>query len=106
MRIEICSTDVTTFEGTAKASGKPFKIRKQVAYLHTGNAYPDRFELTLGKDASGVDMPAYPVGFYTLAPASVGVNPNTRGLEIKTFETRLLRETSAEPPKLATAAAR
>lgn len=102
-RIEIVSTDVTTFEGTSKTSGKAFKIRKQAAYLHTGKHYPEAFEITLGRDSSGVDQPAYPIGFYQLTPASIGVNPNTKGLEIKAFDTKLVRE--PETAKLGAVAA-
>jgi len=40
LRVEVKSDAVTVKEGIGKASGKPYSIREQAAYLFTGDAYP------------------------------------------------------------------
>ena len=51
MKIEVKSAEVGVQSGTSKRTGKPYSIRKQVAWLHTeGEPYPQRFELQLGDE--------------------------------------------------------
>lgn len=95
LQIEVVSNEVRLIEGKKK-DGTPFKMRKQEAYLHNGHHYPERFEITLGRDASGVDAPAYPPGRYVLAPASIRVNGQFSSLEINPFDLKLLK---VEEPK-------
>ena len=90
LKIEIVSADVRLIEGKKK-DGTPFKMRKQEGYLHNGHHYPERFEVTLGRDASGTDAPAYAPGFYTIAPASVRVNGQFQSLELNPYDLKLLR---------------
>lgn len=79
IKITIASTDVRNMKGIAKASQKPYDLNFQVAYVHTcdkqGNAnpYPEKTELMLDKDEKGSPI-SYPVGDYTLAPASIQID--------------------------------
>ena len=51
MKIEVKSAEVGVQSGTSKRTGKPYSIRKQVAYLYAdGEPYPVRFELQLQDD--------------------------------------------------------
>lgn len=65
--VEVKSAVATEISGVSKA-GKPYNIRKQVAWAHTYddqgklNPYPERIEMNL---ANGQDP--YPVGRYTLS---------------------------------------
>jgi len=71
IRIEVKSAVVAENSGVAKASGKPYTIRKQTAWAHVVDQdgkpydYPARTDIQLEHD-----QPAYPVGNYTIAPAS------------------------------------
>ncbi len=89
VRIEIVSTSINTIEGVSKASGKPYKMHKQEAYLHNGHHYPDRFDIS-PVEVDGKPVP-YEPGFYTLAPGSIGVNREYGNLEINRYEMKLLR---------------
>lgn len=86
IRIEVFTTEVREISGKAKATGNPYKIRKQEAYLHTLHRYPDRFELSLKDEAA-----PYKPGFYTLTPASIVVNGEFKQLELSRYEMELLR---------------
>ena len=60
MKIEVKSEEVNTKTGFAKASGKPYSIREQFAYLHVpGDAYPVKCSLQLEDEQA-----PYPVGLY------------------------------------------
>jgi hypothetical protein len=88
IRVEITSEQVTEREGVSgelsKNPGKPFKTRKQTAYLHRdGQTYPDRFEISLG------DLKPYKPGHYALAPQSYKVG-KFGDLEIDRFNLLLL----------------
>lgn len=71
IRIEVKSPVVVENSGTAKASGKPYTIRKQTAWAHVVDQdgkpyeYPARIELQLDNDQS-----PFAVGLYTIAPSS------------------------------------
>ncbi|MGE8281343.1 MAG: single-stranded DNA-binding protein [Stenotrophomonas sp.] len=97
VRIEIVSTAISTIEGKAKATGNPYKMHKQEAYLHNGHHYPDRFEITL--QDNGMGPVAYQPGFYTLAPGSITVNREYGNLEINRFEMQLQRIDDAAASK-------
>lgn len=85
IRIEVASTAVETIKGVSKSSGKPYEMNKQEAFLHTGKSkYPDRFEITLPNDPSGV-KPMKP-GFYQLSESSIVVNAEYRQLEISRYD--------------------
>lgn len=47
IRFEVKSTAVTEKRGTARATGKPFLIREQAAYMDTGKAYPVEVKINL-----------------------------------------------------------
>lgn len=70
LRIEVKSPLITEVSGTSRA-GKPYHIRKQVAWAYTYdqtgtlNPYPERIEMNI---ADGQEP--FPVGNYTLAPQS------------------------------------
>ncbi|HHA2976872.1 TPA: single-stranded DNA-binding protein [Stenotrophomonas maltophilia] len=103
VRIEIVSTSVNTIEGVSKASGKPYKMHKQEAYLHNGHHYPDRFDVA-PIEVDGKPVP-YEPGFYTLAPGSIGVNREYGNLEINRYEMKLLRIEEAQVKPVAAAKA-
>ncbi len=79
IRIEVKSGAVVENSGTAKATGKPYTIRKQTAWAHVVDAdgkpyeYPARIEFQLDRD----DAPFAP-GNYTIAPASFFVGDYDR----------------------------
>lgn len=50
MRITIETTNVTQKGGTSQRTGKPYSIREQEGWLHTGARYPLACKLALGKD--------------------------------------------------------
>ncbi len=68
--IEVKSPVIQEISGTAK-SGKPYHIRKQVAWAYTydqagnQNPYPERIEMQIADNQEG-----FPAGRYTLAPQS------------------------------------
>lgn len=94
IRIEVPTAKFETIKGTSKASGKPYEINKQEAFLHKGGKYPDRFEISLPNDPLGV-RPLAP-GFYTLAPASIVVNAEFRQLEISRYDAEYARLPESE----------
>lgn len=68
MRISIESTEVHTKNGTSSRTGKPYSIREQGAYLHTGAKYPVACRIPLGDEQA-----PYPPGDYEItSPLSVG----------------------------------
>ncbi|WP_115556118.1 single-stranded DNA-binding protein [Xanthomonas campestris] len=90
VRIEVVNKAINTFEGKSKATGNPFKIHRQEAYLHNGHHYPDRFDLTLNGDAP-LGPVAYEPGFYTIDPASIVVNREYGNLELDRYNLKLVR---------------
>jgi Helix-destabilising protein. len=61
MNVKIELTEETdVLEGTSKRNGKPYRIVKQVGYLHNGEKYPSRFMFSLP------DGKAHPKGYYTI----------------------------------------
>ncbi len=69
LRVEIQSTDIDDFSGTSK-SGKPFRIRKQQAFVfRPGEQYPDRFQVRLQDDQQ-----PYAPGHYVVDMSSVRVS--------------------------------
>lgn len=89
LKIEVVSADVRVINGKKK-DGNPFTMRKQEGYLHNGHHYPERFEITLGRDAGGVDAPAYAPGFYSIAPSSIRVNGQFQSLEVDPYNLKLI----------------
>jgi len=68
LRVEIKSDAVTVKEGVAKATGKPYSIREQAAYLFTGDVYPIAVTVSL----SGGQKP-YGPGIYVVPPSGFEV---------------------------------
>lgn len=64
--------------GISSKTGKPYRIKRQTAYLHGNKAFPTPFDVSL-KD----DQAAYPPGEYTIGASSLKVGP--RGLEIDSY---------------------
>lgn len=62
-QIEIVDTEVQLLSGTSKA-GKPYEMSLQVAYLHNGGAYPEKFEVILPRGENGSKSHPYQKGFY------------------------------------------
>jgi hypothetical protein len=59
-KIEIESTDIETFSGESKGSGKPFTLIKQPAYIFlNGSKYPEKIELLLEEK-----QPPFNIGVY------------------------------------------
>lgn len=75
IKIEIKSTDIETFSGVSKTTGKPFNIRNQMAYAYTFDKngsprpYPELIKISLEDN----QLP-FAVGFYQMAPQSVFVD--------------------------------
>lgn len=91
LKVTITSADVAEMRGTSKASGRPYYMRRQVAYLHTVDKdgspapFPEKTELLLdnGKqDGEGrfltPPQQPYAPGEYTLHPSSVYVDRDGR----------------------------
>lgn len=82
LRIEVKSSLFQTISGTSKA-GKPYSMRKQAAWAYTydqmgaPNPFPERIEFNL---ADGQEP--WPVGIYTLSPASFYVAGDFKELSI------------------------
>jgi hypothetical protein len=47
IRFEVKSTQVVEKRGTARASGKPYLIREQSAFIDVGKAYPVEMKISL-----------------------------------------------------------
>ena len=79
IKVSVTSTEVRNQSGNAKATGKPYSLNFQTAYFHTHdrngnpNPFPEKVEIILDKNEQGAAL-FYPVGEYTLAPASVYVD--------------------------------
>lgn len=99
VKIEIASTDVRTIKGTRKSDGQAYEMRKQEAFLHGQHHYPDRFEITLGRDKDGNPREPYAPGFYDLGPGSIAVNREYANLEISPFEMTLVPLEPVQAPK-------
>lgn len=100
LRIEIVDTKVNTFSGKRKSDGQPFEIKRQDAFLHSGDHhYPDRFDIELPKDATGAYLAPYPVGFYTVCPSSFRVNGEFKRLELNPFGLKLVALPADKPAK-------
>lgn len=71
--IQVLSDFVDEFSGVAKATGRPYTIRRQSAFiLNDGqNAYPTKFTLYL-RDTE----PPHAKGWYCLLPQSFDVDEN------------------------------
>jgi hypothetical protein len=67
IKIEVKSTEVVLKSGVGR-SGRPYEIREQYATCSLGDEIR-RVRLTLDRGQS-----PYPVGVYTLAPESIGVD--------------------------------
>jgi hypothetical protein len=73
-RIEVKSTDVETFSGHAKATGRAFSMHKQTGWMHGDEAYPEKIELVL-RDP----LKPYPPGLYVIDyEKSIYVDRNQR----------------------------
>lgn len=79
--VEVLSTKLEEFSGTK--DGKPYHIRKQEAYLHSGHGYPDRFAIMLGKskgdDGEDVLQKPFKPGFYAVNVDSLRVERERLG---------------------------
>lgn len=79
IKVSVTSTEVRNQSGNAKATGKPYSLNFQEAYFHTHdrngnpNPFPEKVEIILDKNEQGAAL-FYPVGEYTLSPASVYVD--------------------------------
>lgn len=79
IQISVKSTEVRNQRGTGKTSGKAYDLNFQTVWAHTSdrngnpNPYPEKVEVILEKNEQGQAL-FYPVGEYTLAPASIYVD--------------------------------
>lgn len=79
IKVQITSTNVRRMQGNAKATGKPYDMSFQDAWMfltdRDGNAdpYPTKVEIILPKDKDGAAL-YYNAGFYQLHPSSIYVD--------------------------------
>lgn len=79
IKVSVTSTEVRNQSGNAKVSGKPYSLNFQTVWFHTHdragqlNPYPEKAEIILEKDSDGAAL-FWPVGEYTLSPASVYID--------------------------------
>ncbi|MEO8059067.1 MAG: single-stranded DNA-binding protein [Burkholderiales bacterium] len=79
IKITVAQTTVKELSGTSKTTGKPYHMRFQNAYAFTvdreGNTppYPEKFEISLDKDAA-----PYAPGDYTLHPSALYLDRDGR----------------------------
>lgn len=59
---------VNTRSGVSKATGQPFTINEQEAYIYLGSIYPQLFKFNLDNG-----VPPYPAGVYQLDASSLFV---------------------------------
>lgn len=67
--IEITEPHARAISGISKKSGESYSFGVQVAYLHSGDHYPTKFEIVVDSGKQ-----PYAVGFYDLANDSVYIN--------------------------------
>jgi len=66
VKIEISSTEVDTFSGVSKRTGKDFTMHSQVGWMHKqGQPYPEKVKLSLDNPQA-----SHAVGLYELSPTS------------------------------------
>ena len=104
LKIEIATKEVRVIKGKRKSDGQDYEIRKQEAFLHGSHHYPDRFEISLGRDANGNAREPYAPGFYDLGPGSIAVNREYGNLEVSPFEMTLVPLETPQVPKAVQAA--
>lgn len=104
LKIEVVSTEVRIIKGKRKSDGQDYQMRKQEAFLHSQHHYPDRFEITLGRDKDGNERAPYAPGFYDLGPGSIAVNREYGNLEVSPFEMTLVPLEASQAPKATPAA--
>lgn len=68
MNLTIDSTEVHTKSGTSQRTGKPYEIREQGAWLHTGGKFPVACRIPLERDQA----PYAPGEYEITTPLSVG----------------------------------
>jgi len=67
IKIEVISAQVDTRSGVSKASGKPWEMSTQDAYLHKANEpYPEKIQISLDDK----EKPKQP-GVYSVDPAEL-----------------------------------
>lgn len=75
-KVIITSTEVRHQSGNAKATGKPYSMSFQTAWIQTfsrdgtSNPYPEKMEIILDKDKDGAAL-FHPAGEYVLHPSSI-----------------------------------
>ena len=71
--VEILNPTARTIAGISKKNQKEYSFRVQEAYLHSGTAYPEKFEVTLDDDAR-----PYAAGMYSFGSDSIYINRQGR----------------------------
>lgn len=91
IRIEV-TAEVLTKSGIAKATGKPYEIREQVAYAHlldsTGSTqrYPQRILLPIRRDAAPIEPGDYQPtaeSFYVGDFGALSFSPRLKPLAVR-----------------------
>lgn len=83
IKVQITSTNVRRMQGNAKATGKPYDMSFQDAWMFLTDRdgkpdpYPTKVEVNLPKDKDGAAL-FYPEGNYQLHPSSVYVDNGGR----------------------------
>jgi hypothetical protein len=67
--VEILKALPRTLSGISKKTGNEYSFKVQEGYLHSAEAYPEKFEFTLKDGENG-----YQKGMYELADSSVYVD--------------------------------
>jgi hypothetical protein len=91
MLIEVKTEQVMVKEGTARGSGRPYKIREQAAWVDTGKAYPAEVRVRLADDQA-----PFPVGVYTISPGCFWVD-RYGGLQVDLAKMQPAQKPSAAP---------
>lgn len=83
LKVSITSTALREMKGNGKASGKPYHLYFQTAYVHTldkktgkPHPYPEKTEIIVDRDEHTGEGKAYAIGEYQLHPASIYVGRN------------------------------
>jgi hypothetical protein len=63
--VEVPSNHIDEMQGVSSKTGRAYHMRRQTIYLHQGETYPEKYELSLEER-----QPAYEPGRYLLAAGS------------------------------------
>lgn len=83
IRIEVLSAHMRELKGTSRKTGNDYHMAMQEAYVHTGNAYPDKIELPCIRNSDRTGYVPYPPGNYGLTIANFTVRDGRLLLDLQ-----------------------